>query len=126
MSEIAIVLNTLNRNGGFILLHQSLGKIRCFLSYKDVNRLCVGSLVSCSLIKKRSYYIFEQVETDFVPLFSDQYDIFFIHNLLKICLEVPFEVPVNDVFSHMIAVYKQMHLFGDDKKNLSLLQLFFS
>lgn len=125
MSGIAVVLNKLPRESGFLLLHQDLGKIRCFMPYKKMNNICVGSLLTCLLEKKRSYYIFDHVEIDFVPILSEQYDIFFIHNLLKLCLEVPFEVRVDDIFSHVVSVYKEMHQFTDQDKDRSLLQLFF-
>lgn len=125
MTGIAIVLNRLEKGSGFLLLHQKLGKVRCFSQYNKNNDLCVGSLVTCELKKKKSYYVFEHVETDFVPLLSEKHDIFFIHNLLKICLEVPFEVVVDDVFYHMISVYKTMHNFTEKEKSMTLLQLFF-
>jgi len=125
LSGIAIVLNRLDKGSGFLLLHQVFGKIRCFLPYKKTNNLCIGSLISCELVKKKSYYVFDHVDTDFVPLLSEDHDIYFIHNLLKICIEVPFEVRVDDVFSHMITIYKEMHLFTDKDKNRSLLKLFF-
>lgn len=125
MVGIAVVLNRLERGAGFILLHQTFGKIRCFSQYNKISNLCVGSLISCEVKRKKSYYVFDYVETDFVPLLSEKHDIFFIHNLLKICLEVPFEVVVDDVFYHLISVYKKMHNFSLKEKNMSLLQLFF-
>ena len=126
MKAIALILNRLERGSGFILLHQYLGKIRCFLPYqKQYDNLCVGSLISCDLEEKKNYYIFNQVETDFVPLPLENHDIYFIHNFLKLCAEVPFGVRVDDVFTHVIATYKEMHLFTDQDKNRSLLQLFF-
>ncbi len=126
MASIAIVLNRLgNDSSGYFLLHQKLGKIRCFSQYNKNNDLCVGALVSCTIKKRGKYYVFEDVETDFIPFSAEENDIFFIHNLLKICLEVPFESPVDDVFYHVISVYKRMHTFGDNEKNHALLQLFF-
>ena len=125
LNGIAIVLNKLEKGSGFLLLHQYLGKIKCFFPYQKQHNLCVGSLVSCTLEEKKSYYIFTSVETDFIPLLSEQHDIYFIHNLLKLCLEVPFGVRVDDVFSHVIETYKEMHSFTDQDKNRSLLQLFF-
>lgn len=107
-----------------ILLHERFGKITIFVQEKDLAaRLCNGALIFCHIVKKQNS---NKYTIDFIdPYFIPQSDFYFMHDILKICLQfLPDEVGMVEVFNHIFDLYKKFdHLSGCQKK-LSLLKLF--
>lgn len=125
----AIVLkNYFPKKNKVTILHERFGKINFFIDEKhEAARLCNGSLMYCEVVKKQgsSSYQCNFVDTYFVPFQSHTDDLYFIHDILKICLEfMPDKMAMKDVFDLVVSMYQQLHDLQDFQKKIYLLRLF--
>lgn len=128
MAHHAIVLkNYFPKKNKVTIFHQTFGKINFFIDEKhDAAKLCNGALIFCEVIKKRSTYQFLAIDPYFVPFQDDDlYDLYFIHDILKICLQfMPDQLAMNEVFYLVMSMYEQLALFHGCKQHMFLLKLF--
>ncbi|MGZ6255240.1 MAG: hypothetical protein ACXWL5_04590 [Candidatus Chromulinivorax sp.] len=106
------------------ILHEDFGKITIFVQEKDLAaRLCNGALFYCQIIKKQNK---NKYQVDFVdPYFIPKTDFYFIHDILKICLQfLPDEVMSREIFDYIIEIYNNLDQLSVCQKKLSLLKLF--
>lgn len=123
----AIVLkNYFPKKNKVTLLHEQFGKINLFISEKqEASRLCNGSLIFCNITKRESSYTCDFIDAYFIPFDQDRYDLYFIHDLLKICLNfAPWQSVTTDVFDLFLEIYKQLDLLSVEQKKICLLKMF--
>lgn len=123
----AIVLkNYLPKKNKVTILHEHVGKVTIFVDEKkDAARLCNGSLLYCQIIKKKSSYQYDFVDAYFIPRYDLDHDLYFIHDILKICLQfMPDQVAMRDVFHLIMDMYKQLDTLQACQKKIYLLKLF--
>lgn len=127
MQDRAIVLkNSFPKKNKLILLHESLGKISIFFDEKhSAARLCNGSLVYCSVLKKQSSFRCEQIEAYFIPMTFTLSDLSFMHDILKICLQfLPEQTSIPDLFELIVAMYSNLEHLPVCLQNIYLLRIF--
>lgn len=125
----AIVLkNYFPKKNKVTILHEQFGKISLFINEKQqAARLCNGSLIYCDVVKKQSFlsYQCDFVDAYFIPFDHDLYDLYFIHDVLKICLQfMPDHIGMHDVFTLIIGMYRQLEGMQVCQKKIYLLKLF--
>ena len=123
----AVVLkNYFIKKNKVTILHEQFGKISFFIHEKEqAARLCNGSLIYCHVIKKKSLYQCEFVDAYFIPFYNDAYDVYFVHDILKICLEfLPDHLMVTDVFDLILDIYNNIDHVKSCQKKIYLLKLF--
>lgn len=123
----AVVLkNYFPKKNKVTILHEQFGKINFFIDEKhQAARLCNGSLIYCDVIKKKSSYQCDFIDAYFIPFHTDSYDLYFIHDILKICLQfMPNQSMMSDVFDLVIDIYKSIHSLQSCQKKIFLLKLF--
>ncbi len=123
----AIVLkNYFPKKNKVTILHEQFGKINFFVDEKhQAARLCNGSLIYCDVIKKQASYQCDFIDAYFIPFNDSLCDIYFIHDVLKICLEfMPDKMHMSDVFDLIIDMYKQITGLQECQKKIYLLKLF--
>lgn len=123
----AVVLkNYFPKKNKVTILHEQFGKINLFIHEKHpAARLCNGSLIYCDVVKKKSLYECDFIDAYFIPFHDDSQDLYFVHDVLKICLQyLPFQLPLSDVFNLVIDIYKNLHGLQPCQKKILLLKLF--
>lgn len=124
----AIVLkNYFPHKNKVIILHEQLGKISLFFDDKhQAARLCNGALMYCQVTTKQNgRYACDFIDTYFIPFHDAGYDLYFVHDLLKICLEcMPDQNKVTEVFDLMIEIYQNLADLDACHKKIYLLKLF--
>lgn len=123
----AIVLkNHFPKKNKVTILHEQYGKINLFVSEtQESSRLCNGSLIFCDVIKKESSYRSEFIDAYFIPFDQDRYDLYFIHDLLKVCLNfAPWQIMIADVFDLLLEIYGQLDVISVEQKKIYLLKIF--
>jgi len=123
----ALVLkNYFPKKNKIIILHESFGKITIFGDEKQPTfQLCNGTLLWCDIRKDKSSYRCDFVDPYFVPFDHTVYDLYFIHDLLKICMQfMPNNVIMVDVFNLIINAYQQLDTIQACQKKIYLLKLF--
>ncbi len=127
MSHAIVLKNYFPKKNKVTILHEQFGKINFYIDEKhQAARLCTGSLIYCDVIKKQtSGYQCDFVDAYFIPFDDHVYDLYFVHELLKICLQfMPDQTQITDVFDLMCKIYKNLAGLDRCKKNIYLLQLF--
>ena len=123
----AIVLkNYFPQKNKVTLLHEQLGKIDIFIQEKDAAaRLCNGSLIYCVVEKKGSRISLDFIDPYFIPSQYDVQDLYFLHEVLKICLQfMPERVGMHDVFDLLVEMYENFNLLLPCHKKIYQLKLF--
>ena len=123
----AIVLkNYFPKKNKVTILHEQFGKVNFFVNEtKDASRLCNGSLIYCDVQKKDASYQCDFIDAYFVPFDQDRYDLYFVHDLLKICLNfAPWQIPMSDVFDAITQIYGQLESISTLDKKICLLKIF--
>ena len=123
----AIVLkNYFPKKNKVTILHEQFGKINFFVNEtKDASRLCNGSLIYCDVRKKESSYQCDFIDAYFVPFEQDRYDLYFIHDLLKICLNfAPWQISMSDIFNLILEIYNKLESLSCEQKKVYLLKIF--
>jgi hypothetical protein len=123
----AIVLkNWFPKKNKVTILHEHFGKINFFVNeLQDASKLCNGSLIFCDIKKKESSYQCDFIDIYFVPLDPHRYDLYFIHDILKICLNfAPWHIMMSDVVSLIVEIYKNLDSVSEQQKKIYLLKLF--
>ena len=123
----ALVLkNYFPKKNKVTILHEKYGKINFFVhENQDTSRLCNGSMMYCDIQKKDATYQCHFIDTYFIPLDQNKYDLYFIHDLLKICLNfVPWQVAMPDIFQMIIEIYRQLDNLSCEEKKIYLLKIF--
>ena len=107
-------------------MHEQFGKINFFVNEtKDASRLCNGSLIYCDVQKKDASYQCDFIDAYFVPFDQDRYDLYFVHDLLKICLNfAPWQIAMADVFDLIVEIYQQLESVSPEQKKIYLLKIF--
>lgn len=128
IAHALVLKNYFPKKNKVTILHEQFGKISFFVDEKhEAARLCNGSLMYCNIIKKTSSssYQCDFVDAYFIPLHDSLYDLYFVHDVLKICLQfMPEKMSMKDVFALITEMYMQLeHLHGCHKK-IYLLKLF--
>ncbi|MBP6870075.1 hypothetical protein KBC04_04285 [Candidatus Babeliales bacterium] len=127
MIDHAIVLkNYFPKKNKITILHARFGKINFYVDEKhQAARLCNGSLMYCQIIKKQTSYQCEFIDAYFVPFQDGQYDLYFIHDILKICLLfMPDQMSMADVFDLITGIYQELDDLQVCHKKIYLLKLF--
>jgi uncharacterized protein YqkB len=126
--EHAIVLkNYFPKKNKITILHEQFGKISFFIDEKHLAaRLCNGSLIYCHVVKKQtSGYQCDFVDAYFIPYDDQNYDLYFVHDALKICLQfMPERNKMTDIFDLVIEIYENLENLSDCQKKIYLLKLF--
>lgn len=125
----AIVLkNYFPKKNKVTILHEQFGKIHFFIDEKhQAARLCNGSLMYCDVVKKQSSssYQCDFVDSYFIPFDDSVYDLYFIHDMLKICLQfMPDHMVMVDVFDLVMDIYNHLDGLQACQKKIYLLKLF--
>lgn len=123
----AIVLkNWFPKKNKVTVFHQQFGKINFYVNEtQQASRLCNGSIIFCDIKKKESSYQCDVVDIYFIPLNQEQYDIYFIHDILKICFNfAPWHMAMSDVFGLIIEIYETLEDLSEQQKKIYLLKLF--
>jgi len=119
----AIVLkNYFPKKNKVTILHERFGKIDFYIDEKhSAARLCNGSLMYCQIIKKQSMYQCDFIDAYYIP----SKDLYFIHDILKICLNfMPTQIMMDDVFDIILEIYQNLESLEDCQKKIVLLKLF--
>ena len=128
ISHAIVLKNYFPKKNKVIILHEQFGKISLFIDERQqASRLCNGSLIYCDIIKKQSSssYQCDFIDAYFIPFHDAAYDLYFIHDILKICLHfLPDQMNVIDIFDVIIDIYKQLEGLQDCQKKIYLLKLF--
>ena len=123
----AIVLkNWFPKKNKVTILHEQFGKINFYVNeLQQASRLCNGSLIFCDIQKKESSYQCDFIDVNFAPLDPEKYDLYFVHNILKICLNfTPWQIRMTDVFNVIIDMYKHLDTLSSLEKKICLLKIF--
>jgi len=123
----AIVLkNYFPKKNKVTILHEQFGKVSFFVHEKhQAARLCNGALIYCEVVKKQSLYQCNFIDAYFVPMHGNVQDLYFIHDILKICLQfMPDQMGMIDVFYLVTEIYKQLDQLQGCQKKIYLLKLF--
>lgn len=125
----AIVLkNYFPKKNKVTILHEHFGKINFYVDEKQqAARLCNGSLIYCDVVKKQSssFYQCDFIDAYFIPFNDSAYDLYFIHDILKICLQfMPDKIMINDAFDLIIDIYEKLEGLEVCQKKIYLLKLF--
>lgn len=125
----AIVLkNYFPKKNKVTILHERFGKINFYVNEtQQAARLCNGSLIYCDVIKKQSSstYQCDFIDAYFIPFHNNLYDLYFIHDILKICLQfMPEQHMIEDAFHLIIDMYQQLEGLQECQKKIYLLKLF--
>lgn len=123
MIDHAIILkNYFPKKNKVTILHERFGKINFYIDEKHpAARLCNGSLMYCQIIKKQSMYQCDFIDAYYIP----SEDLYFIHDILKICLNfMPTQVMMVDVFDIILEIYQDLEFLQDCQKKIFLLKIF--
>ncbi len=125
----AIVLkNYFPKKNKVTIFHEQFGKINFFVDEKQqAARLCNGSLIYCDVVKKQSSssYQCDFIDAYFVPFNDTLYDLYFIHDILKICLQfIPDHMAMTDVFDIVLDIYNNLEGLQGCQKKIYLLKMF--
>ncbi len=125
----AIVLkNYFPKKNKVTIFHEKFGKISFFINEKQqAARLCNGSLMYCNVVKKQtsSSYQCDFIDPYFIPFNDSLYDLYFVHDILKICLQfMPGHIGMIDVFDIVIDIYNHLEGLQGCQKKIYLLKLF--
>lgn len=124
----AVVLkNYFPQKNKVTILHERFGKITIFIHEKHPARmLCNGSLMYCDVIKKQATYHCDFVDPYFIPYHHTMHDLYFIHDILKICLQfMPDQVDsASDIFTIITDIYQHLESLESCHKKIYLLKLF--
>ncbi|MDP3788707.1 MAG: hypothetical protein Q8Q60_05335 [Candidatus Chromulinivorax sp.] len=125
----AIVLkNYFPKKNKITILHEQFGKINLFIDEKhQAARLCNGSLMYCDIVKKQSSSVYQCdfIDAYFIPFHDSAYDLYFIHDVLKICLQfMPDQMSMSDVFTLITDMYNHLEELQACHKKIYLLKLF--
>ncbi len=124
----AIVLkNCFPKKNMVTILHEQFGKINIFIYEKHpAVRLCNGALIYCHVVKKQtSRYQCDLVDPYFIPFDNAAYDLYFIHDILKICLRfMPDQNKMPEIFNIVIDIYQHLESLSVCQKKIYLLKLF--
>ncbi|MBV8660678.1 MAG: hypothetical protein JO129_00855 [Candidatus Dependentiae bacterium] len=125
----AIVLkNYFPKKNKVTILHEKFGKINFFVDEKQqAARLCNGSLIYCDVVKKQtsSTYQCDFIDAYFIPFNNEVHDLYFIHDILKICLKfMPDQMGMTDVFDLVTDIYQELEELQACQKKIYLLKLF--
>lgn len=129
IAGMAIVLkNFFPHKHKIVLFHQKLGKISCYVSAKhQASLLTHGTLISLHVSMQKNYYQLHDIDIVFSPYESTSYDIYFVHDMLKICLKIlPYHVPASELFDLLCNIYKQFDDISPIQKKFYILQIFFA
>lgn len=124
----AIVLkNYFPKKNKVTILHEQFGKINFFIDEKHpAARLCNGALIYCDVVKKQtSGYQCDFVDAYFIPFDDTMYDLYFVHDILKICLLfMPDQNKMTDVFDMVIEIYQNLAGLPACHKKIYVLKMF--
>ena len=126
VSHAFVLKNFFPQKHKVVVFHDLYGKITCFSSPKNqVARLCNGSFIRCMVSKKNNHYQLDVVDIDFVLFDCNKYDIYFVHDVLKICYNIlPFHAATPELFGLLEEVYKNLSIISSQQKKVYLLQIF--
>lgn len=127
MIHHAVVLkNYVPEKNKLVLLHEQFGKITIYITQKDsAMRLCNGTILYCSVDKKNNKYQLHFIDPYFVVYHDNQHDLYFLHQILKICLDcMPSENKMGDVFDLVLEIYKNLAHLKTCHKKIYILRLF--
>jgi hypothetical protein len=99
------------------LLDCSLGRITGVLVH---DHLSAGTVLQYRLVRKKEWYIMEQVEMIHMPLFLARSEMLFLHYVLEMCYHfVPEGSGVSRLFDLLIFIFDQ-HSFSIEQKKVIL------
>lgn len=126
MYQAIVLKNYFPKKNKITIVHERFGKINFFVDEKQqAARLCNGSLIYCDVIKKQASYQCDFIDPYFVPFQHTGTDLYFIHDILKICLKfMPDETMMVDVFDVVLKIYQQLETLQAHHKKVYLLRLF--
>jgi hypothetical protein len=84
-------------------------------------------LIYCDVVKKQSSasYQCDFIDAYFVPFNDSLCDLYFIHDILKICLNfMPDQMSMSDIFDLVIDMYQKLDRLEECQKKIYLLKLF--
>ena len=122
MDHAIVIKNYFPKKNKVTILHERFGKINLYIHEKHpAARLCNGSFIYCHVIKKESSYQCDVIDPYYVPV----EDLYFIHDILKICLDfMPDQMPMEDVFDLIVLIYEWHENLSSCQKKIFLLKLF--
>lgn len=129
VSGMAFVLkNFFPHQHKIILLHETLGKISCYVSQKHKAVLLAhGALISLRVQIQKNYYRLEDIDIVLSPYELVSYDLYFVHDILKICLKIlPYHVQVTELFHLLCDIYRNLNNLTALQKKFYILQIFFA
>lgn len=121
-----VVKNWFPKKNKVTILHEQFGKINLFVTeLEQASKLCNGSLIFCDIQKKESSYQCHFIDVYFIPFDSQVYDLYFVHDILKICLNfAPWHIMMPDILSLILDIYKDLESVSSEQKKIYVLKLF--
>jgi hypothetical protein len=102
--SIGIVLKSSHTHEqDIVLLDRYLGKISGTMVSRTPITVGNGTVMTYTLVRKKSRYTFESIDLEYVPFSCARDDIFFLHHVLELCYYfLPEECAVDEVFQMLI------------------------
>lgn len=126
ISHAIVLKNWFPKKNKVTILHEQFGKINLFITEKhEASKLCNGSLIFCDIKKKESSYQCDFLDVYFIPFNPNTYDLYFVHDILKICLNfAPWQIMMQDIFTLILEIYQNLESVTSEQKKIHLLKLF--
>lgn len=98
------------------LLDSSLGRITGILIH---DRMSPGTVLQYKLVQKKEWYIMEQIEIIYMPLYLARSEMLFLHYMLEMCYHFVHEgTGASRVYNLLIFIFNQRSFTLEQKKNL--------